>query len=85
MLNRCRDIFSACLAGVLQVRVAATTLTEIELADATGLVKQGAVSRYTLDQKQAQFDQSTERLPGKNQLPLDNRMHGIHCAIGLRQ
>jgi RND family efflux transporter MFP subunit len=41
---------------------ASTKLAEIELEDAKRLVKQGAVARYALDQKQAQYDQSVAQL-----------------------
>jgi len=41
---------------------AATKLAGVELEDAKRLVKQGAVARYTLDQKQAQYDQSVAQL-----------------------
>ena len=41
---------------------AATKLAEIELDDARRLLEKGAVARYTLDQKQAQFDQASAQL-----------------------
>lgn len=41
---------------------AATKLAELELSDARKLVKTGAIAAYTLDQKQAQYDQSNAQL-----------------------
>ena len=41
---------------------AATKLAELELSDARKLVKTGAIAAYTLDQKQAQYDQTSAQL-----------------------